>query len=149
MKRLLATLIALTLCLSGTVSLAESGDVHIDVDVREKMFLTQMTELFINTQDYIGKTVALEGMFDIYTDTASGVTYYAVYRKSPGCCGNDGYTGIEVVWDDPAATYPALNDWVRAVGVLDQYEEDGAPYMRLHLLSLDVKAERGLEFVNQ
>lgn len=149
MKRLLATLIALTLCLSGTVSLAESGDVHIDVDVREKMFLTQMTELFINTQDYIGKTVALEGMFDIYTDANSGVTYYTVYRKSPGCCGNDGYTGIEVVWDDPAATYPALNDWVRAVGVLDQYEEDGAPYMRLHLLSLDVKAERGLEFVNQ
>ncbi len=149
MKRLMAALLSLALCLSGTAALAEGGDVNIDLDVREKMFLTQLTELFINTPDYLGKTIALEGMFDIYTDEATGAVYRTVYRKSPGCCGNDGYTGLEVVWDDPAAVYPALNDWVRAVGVLEQYEEDGAPYLQLRLISLDVKAERGLEFVTQ
>lgn len=147
MKRILSILLALSLSL--TAALAENAEVHIDVDVREKMFLTQMTELYINIPDYLGKTIALEGMLDVFTDEATGTVYHSVYRKSPGCCGNDGYTGLEVVWDDPAATYPNLNDWVRVVGVLEQYEEGGAPYLRLRLISLEVKAERGLEFVTQ
>ncbi len=149
MKRILSILLALSLGLSQAAALAETADVHIDVDVREKMFLTQMTELYINIPDYLGKTIALEGMFDVFTDEATGTVYHSVYRKSPGCCGSDGYTGLEVVWDDPAATYPSLNDWVRAVGVLEQYEDGGAPYLRLRLISLDVKTERGLEFVTQ
>jgi uncharacterized membrane protein YcgQ (UPF0703/DUF1980 family) len=148
-KRILSVLLILTLSLGGAAAWAETADVQIDVDVREKMFLTQMTELYINIADYLGKTIALEGMFDMYTDQTTGTVYHSVYRKSPGCCGNDGYTGLEVVWDDPAAAFPALNDWVRAVGVLEQYEEDGAPYLRLRLISLEVKAERGLEFVTQ
>ena len=148
MKRLTALCLALVLWLAATAALAADA-VHIDLEVREKMFLTQMTEVLVNTPDYLGKTIALEGMLDIFTDEASGAVYYTVYRKSPGCCGNDGYTGLEVIWDDPAATYPALNDWVRAVGVLEQYEEFGNTYLRLRLISLEVKAERGLEFVSQ
>jgi uncharacterized membrane protein YcgQ (UPF0703/DUF1980 family) len=149
MKRFLATLLTLALCLTGAASLAEGADIPVDVDVREKMFLTQMTELYVNIPDYLGKTIALEGMFDIFTDQTTGDVYHTVYRKSPGCCGNDGYTGLEVVWPDESKTYPLLNDWVHAVGVLEQYEENGVPYLRLQLISLEVKAERGLEFVTQ
>ena len=149
MKKMFALLGALLLsaiCLTG---FAQEADVQIDLEVREKMFLTQITELSVNSQDYLGKTIALEGMFTTIGDVATGPVYRLVYRGSPGCCGNDGITGLEVVWDDPATAYPAENDWVRAVGVLEEYTEDGVPYLQLRLISLDVKTERGLEFVTQ
>lgn len=151
MKRLTAALLfTLLFALTSVLpAMAETSDVKIDLDVREKMFLTQMTELTVNVEDYLGKTIALEGMFSIITTGEGGPVYYLVYRKSPGCCGNDGITGLEVLWDSADATYPNENDWVRAVGKLEQYEEEGVPYLRLRLISLDVKTERGLEFVNQ
>lgn len=149
MKRILCLLAALLLAAASGTAGAQDGQPAVDLEVREKMFLTQLTELQINNQDYLGKTIALEGMFTTFGDPAAGPVYHLVYRKSPGCCGNDGITGLEVAWTDPAAAYPAENDWVRAVGVLERYEEEGVPYLQLRLLSLDVLPERGLEFVTQ
>lgn len=149
MKRILSLLAALALALGNAAAAAEAAQPAVDLEVREKMFLTQITELQINNQDYLGKTIALEGMFTTLGDPATGPVYRVVYRNSPGCCGNDGFTGLEVVWNDPAAAYPAENDWVRAVGVLEMYEEEGIPYLQLRLLSLEVLPERGLEFVTQ
>lgn len=149
MKKLLPLLLCAALALHGAVAFAQTETPQIDVEIREKMFLTQITELMVNMDDYLGKTVALEGMFTTIGDPSAGPVYRVVYRTSPGCCGNDGFTGLEVVWDDPATVYPAENDWVRAVGVLEQYEEEGMPYLQLRLISLDVLPERGLEFVTQ
>lgn len=151
MKRFIATLTLLLVLASASMLpvRAETADVHIDLEVREKMFLAQINEIFINMNDYLGKTIALEGMFSTVSGGDGGPVYHLVYRKSPGCCGNDGIAGLEVLWDDPNATYPTENDWVRAVGVLEQYDENGTPYLRLRLISLDVKTDRGLEFVNQ
>ena len=147
MKRVWALLMMLTLLASAS-AWAEDG-ISVDLEVREKMFLTQMTEIAINTPDYLGKTIALEGIFETFPYGESGAVFYLVYRHSPGCCGNDGITGFEVLWDDPAVTYPENNAWVRAVGVLEQYDEDGVTYMRLRLKQLTELPQRGLEFVNQ
>lgn len=149
MKKVLALAVSLMLCLLAVPGLGQSDPEKIDLEIREKMFVTQMTELWINTPDYLGKTIALEGMFSVYTSPTSGKSFYSVYRKSPGCCGNDGVTGLDVVWEDPSVAYPADNEWVRAVGTLEQYEDEGYPYLRLRLRTLDVLAERGLEFVVQ
>ena len=149
MKKLLSLLLCAALTLHGALAFAQTEEPKIDLEIREKMFLSQITELMVNMQDYLGKTIALEGMFTTLGDAATGPVYRLVYRGSPGCCGNDGITGLEVVWDDPATAYPAENDWVRAVGVLEEYTEEGIPYLQLRLISLDVKTERGLEFVTQ
>ena len=150
MKKRFALFTALLLSAVCLTAVAQAADVNIDLEVREKMFLTQITELMTNTPDYLGKTIALEGMFTSGTyGEGDALTYHLVYRRSPGCCGNDGITGLEVLWDDPAAVYPAENDWVRAVGTLEQYEEDDISYLRLRLLSLTVLPERGQEFISQ
>ena len=151
MKRLFIALVCV-LCLTAGLAAAsaEPTEPPVDVEIREKMFLTQITELMTNTPDYLGKTVALEGMFTSGTyGEGDALTYHLVYRRSPGCCGNDGITGLEVLWDDPAAVYPAENDWVRAVGTLEQYQEDDISYLRLRLLTLTVLPERGQEFISQ
>ena len=118
----------------------------VDVEIKEKMFLTQINDMYVNSEEYLGKTIRYEGIFQVYQFGEGVEPYYGVIRRSPGCCGNDGTAGFEVRWDKE---YPQENDWVEAVGVLEEYLEDDFPYLRLALTSLTVLPTRGLEFVSQ
>jgi len=146
-KRLCSLLAALLLF--NLPALAETAELPVDVEVTEKMFLSQISDINLNSEDYLGKVIALEGMFMTVDYGTGGPVYHLVYRKSPGCCGNDGITGLEVVWDDPATVFPAENTWVRAVGTLEQYTQDDMPYLQLRLQSLTPTDKPGLDFVTQ
>ncbi len=124
---------------------ADSGDL---IEIREKMFVAQTNDVYFNTEDYLGKTLKYEGIFSKYDDPQTGVTYYSVIRYGPGCCGVDANAGFEVMWDYDAE-YPKENDWVEAIGVLEEYEEEGYQYLRLKLKSLTVLDTRGAEYVSQ
>lgn len=113
------------------------------VEIKEKLFVTQTLDIYTNTEDYLGKTIKYEGIFDFYT-TEDGRTYYYVIRYGPGCCGNDSTAGFEVVWDND---YPELNDWVEVIGILESYMENGRPYLRIQVTSLRILDERGAETV--
>jgi hypothetical protein len=120
------------------------------VEIREKMFIAQTNDIYLNAEDYLGKTIRLEGLFktDSYDDLSK--TYCFVMRYGPGCCGNDGSAGFEVAWPDgQKSPYPKDDDWVRAEGTLRYYQEDGYPYLYLALASLTVEQNRGAEFVTQ
>jgi uncharacterized membrane protein YcgQ (UPF0703/DUF1980 family) len=122
-----------------------SGDI---VEIKEKMFIAQTNDVYLNPEDYMGKTIKLEGLFKTETGYDEDMSYCFVLRYGPGCCGFDGNAGFEVAWDE-AAAYPAEDEWVEAVGVLKSYEEDGYPYLYLALSSLQILDERGAEFVTQ
>jgi hypothetical protein len=127
------------------------------VEIREKMFIAQVNDVYLNPEDYLGKTLKLEGLFQVQYYYGSD-PYYFVIRYGPGCCGNDGNAGFEILWDEAFLTepveggervYPEEGDWVEAAGVLGAYEEDGYPYLCIALSSLKVLDERGAEFVTQ
>jgi len=122
---------------------ASSGDV---IEIKEKMFISQTNDVYYNTEDYLGKTIKMEGIFNIYEASESGNKYYSVIRYGPGCCGDDGNAGFEVTWD---GKYPNQNDWVEVIGVLEEYEEAGETYLQLRLNSLTVLTTRGEEYVNR
>ncbi|MDR0400939.1 MAG: metal ABC transporter permease [Treponema sp.] len=121
------------------------------IEVKEKMFIAQTNDIYLNADDYLGKTVKLEGIFKEEQYAGIDKGYFFVIRYGPGCCGNDGNAGFEVAWDkeDPDAAYPQVDDWVEAQGKLAYYEEDGYPYLYIALSSLKVLDERGAEFVSQ
>jgi hypothetical protein len=135
----------------------------IDVEIREKMFIAQTNDVYLNPEDYLGKTIKLEGLFKIDQYVGEDKEYCFVIRYGPGCCGNDGSAGFEVAWGRPQPytglgpvktlpsrpAYPAVDAWVEAVGILDTYEEEGYPYIYLDLFSLTEKEDRGAEFVSQ
>lgn len=110
------------------------------------MFIAQTNDIYINPEDYLGKTIKYEGMFQSGYLEETDTTYYYVIRYGPGCCGYDANAGFEVAWD---GGYPEADDWVEIVGVLEQYEEDGYEYLRLNLSSLRVLETRGAEYVYQ
>jgi hypothetical protein len=126
------------------------------------MFIGQINDVYMNPEDYLGKTIKLEGLFKLEQYVTEDKQYCFVLRYGPGCCGNDGSAGFEVSWGRPWAAgpgvmqtlppgpaYPAVDAWVEAAGVLDTYEEDGYPYIFLNLFSLTEKETRGAEFVSQ
>ncbi|MDR3138738.1 MAG: hypothetical protein LBT95_03580 [Treponema sp.] len=127
------------------------------VEIREKMFIAQVNDVYLNPEDYLGKTLKFEGIFQVQYYYGAD-PYYFVIRYGPGCCGNDGNAGFEILWDgaflnEPAEAgepvYPEEGEWVEAAGVLGTYEEDGYPYLCIALASLKVLDERGAEFVTQ
>ncbi|MDR2670240.1 MAG: hypothetical protein LBC26_00760 [Oscillospiraceae bacterium] len=129
--------------LHAVVLPAPVGDV---VEIREKLFIAQTNDIYLNAEDYLGKTLRYEGFFDEYIDEFTGNVYRLVLRNGPGCCGYDQSAGFEVIWDQER-DYPALNDWVAVTGVLETYDEDGAAYLRVRLTDLEVLDVRGAEYV--
>jgi zinc transport system permease protein len=128
---------------------ADSTDV---IEIKEKMFIAQTNDVYQNPDDYLGKTIKLEGLFKREQYTGSDTAYCFVLRYGPGCCGNDGNAGFEVAWDDTYTLkppYPNVDDWVEAKGTLKYYMEDDYPYLYIALSSLSVLEERGAEFVTQ
>ena len=122
------------------------GDI---VEIKEKMFLAQTNDVYLNSEEYLGKTVKLEGLFK--REGYENRNYCFVIRYGPGCCGSDGNAGFEVAWDGngTAAEYPAVDSWVGATGELKRYEENGLAYLYLALSELKVLPKRGAEFVTQ
>ncbi|WP_313133187.1 TIGR03943 family putative permease subunit [Anaerocolumna sp.] len=124
---------------------AQDDDSDI-IEIKEKMFIAQTNDIYFNPVDYLGKTIKYEGIFNVHEVPETDTRYYSVIRYGPGCCGVDAYAGFEVIWDKD---YPEQEDWVEAVGVLKEYEENGYQYLRLELTSLTVLSTRGEEYVYQ
>jgi zinc transport system permease protein len=130
----------------------EPADRNLDspvIEIKEKMFIAQTNDVYLNAEDYLGKTIKLQGLFVKEKYAGIDTEYCFVIRYGPGCCGTDGNAGFEIAWDQPPEAYPSEDDWVEAVGVLDYYEEEGYPYLYLALSSLTVLDERGAEYVTQ
>jgi uncharacterized membrane protein YcgQ (UPF0703/DUF1980 family) len=120
------------------------------VEIREKMFATQVSDVYLNARDYLGKTIKLEGIFQAaqYSETD---TFYSVMRYGPGgCCGIDGYFGFEVQWPKGnAKSFPNPDAWVKAAGLLKSYRIDLNDYLYIELSSLTELSKRGAEYVLQ
>ena len=119
------------------------------IEIKEKMFISQVNDVYLNPEDYLGKTIKLEGLFKI--EQGYDKSYCFVLRYGPGCCGYDGNVGFEVAWDNEnKKPYPGEDAWVEATGELKTYEEDGyTEFLYLDLISLNVLNKRGQETVIQ
>lgn len=126
---------------SSSIPDAKSSSSGKVVEIKEKMFIQQCNDIYTNPNDYKGKTIQVEGMYDSYTDEKTGKTRHAVIRKSPGCCGSDGVVGFEFSYDEQM---PNLNEWIKVTGTLEVEESEN---IILHLSKLEVLKIRGKEFV--
>jgi uncharacterized membrane protein YcgQ (UPF0703/DUF1980 family) len=116
------------------------------IEIREKMFIGQVYDVYLNPDDYLGKRIKLEGIFLVQEDEELDETYRMVVRYGPGgCCGVDGLVGFEVRWEDINRQYPKSDSWVEAIGQVKLKNM----YLYMDLLSLNVLAKRGAEYVNQ
>ena len=117
------------------------------IEIREKFFLGQVNDIYLNPDDYIGRTIKLEGLFMNSQADNGEDPFYAVYRYGPGgCCGIDGIVGFEAAWpDNITKEYPENDSWVEAVGELKKKNL----FLYIDLVSLNVLDKRGQEFITR
>ena len=90
------------------------ADMNNLVEITDNYFIEQTNDVYLNLNDYIGKTIKIQGLIYSYNDS-NGDICYAVVRNTPGCCGNDGLAGLDIRYD---GEYPEENTWVEVVGVM-------------------------------
>lgn len=116
-----------------------------EVVLRDKLFIAQCNDIYLNPDEYMGKTIKWEGIYTEATNPETNQTYKFVIRYGPGCCGNDGTAGFEILFDGET---PNLNDWVEASGEIEMIEENGEEFVAIRLSELKVLDVRGQEFVS-
>ena len=114
-------------------------------EIREKMFIAQCNDIYLNLKDFEGRTVKIEGFCDTDIDPETGKTYYGVIRKGPGCCGNDGVAGFEFTY---GGQYPKQNDWLEVVGKITVVKKGNYDVVVIDASKVTVKTTRGADFVS-
>ena len=120
-------------------------------EIREKMFIAQVNDVYLNPDDYFGRSIKLEGIFMKEKVYEGEEDIYYVIRYAPGgCCGMDGMAGFEVkLTADEKQHIPAEESWVEAIGRLNELKSGFESYLYLELSSLTVLDKKGMEFVSQ
>lgn len=117
------------------------------LEISEKMFLTQINDIYNNFDLYKDKTVIVEGIYAEFISGDETETAPVVFRYGPGCCGNDGWGGFLLHYD---GEFPAEDSWIRVTGTPELVtSEAGFTDLYLNVNSLVVKEERGEEYMLQ
>ncbi|MEI0602800.1 hypothetical protein R4K55_01145 [Brachyspira alvinipulli] len=128
----------------NTAGSSSSIDMNNVIEIKERMFINQCNDVYLNPDDYKGKIIKLEGIYDGFTDKETGEKLNFVFRYGPGCCGYDGVAGFEFNYN---GKIPNPQDWIEVVGVVEILDIDNYETIRLNAISLNVLDKRGKEFV--
>ena len=106
----------------------------IDVDLTvlsSTMVYSEVYNMMTAPEDYLGKTVKMDGAFAYYRDEATGNEYFAcIVQDATACCAQ----GIEFVLNGTHSfpdDYPPEGDFITVVGVFDTYWEGEYRYCTL------------------
>lgn len=117
------------------------------IEINEKIFITQINDIYFNFEDYKDKTIIVEGMYSVFESAVSDATAPVVYRNGPGCCNNDGWAGFLLKYK---GRLPKENDWIRVTGKPElENSKEGFVNLYLNVDSLEILKERGREDVLQ
>ena len=110
------------------VSLSSTEGIDIDLtQLSSTMVYSEVYNMMMAPEDYIGKTVKMSGAYATYHDDATGNDYYAcIIQDATACCTQ----GMEFVLAD--GNYPTEEgSEVTVSGVFDIYTEGEAQYCTL------------------
>ena len=116
--------------------------------VGQKLFNAQITDIYYQFKQYRDKIIAVQGMF-AHLKIGDKENVPTIYRRGPGCCGNDGWGGFLLNLDEVKVSDIGENDWVEVVG--RPYLEPNGFYYNLYIKveSITKRESRGAEYVRQ
>ena len=109
--------------------------------IGDRFFVHQVHDIWMNTPQYLGRTIQYEGIFRIVNWRATGYDHI-VMRYTAGCCTREPI-GFFILLSDSLYPFPPDHAWVEVTGVLE--ETDG--FLALNAISLIEMEERGFYFV--
>ena len=124
-RRIIPILLLLCFLLAGC------GSEPVDVDLTKLSSTVVYSEVYnmvTNPEDYIGKTVKMDGTMNRYT-TTSRELYACLVLDATACCAQ----GIAFEWagEHASSEYPPQGAMITVVGTFATFEEDGITYCYL------------------
>lgn len=95
------------------------------------MVYAEVYNMLINPDAYIGKTIKMQGTFNIFQNVMTGQVYTACLISDAAACCSEGVEfvlGNDAVYPDD---YPSLDTPITVTGTFQTYEEDGMTYCHL------------------
>ncbi len=115
-----------------SMSLSSIEGVDIDLSsLSSTVVYAQVYNMMYYPENFVGKTIRMEGLYSDYFDQAKGKHYFAcIIMDATACCSQ----GVEFELTDEYVypdDYPGEGDTVTVEGVFEIYEEDGYNYCTL------------------
>lgn len=118
-----------------TANITEGIDVDLTA-LSSTMVYSEVYNMMVMPENYVGKTVKMDGIFASYHDESADKYYFAcIISDATACCSR----GIEFMLTDEYSypdDYPEEGGDVCVVGIFDTYQEDGYIYCTLRNASL-------------
>jgi hypothetical protein len=120
--------------LATTTDPGPAAEEGIDIDLTRmssNMVYSEVYNMISTPDDYIGKTVKMNGLFTLLSDEVTGNIYYGcIVQDATACCAS----GIEFAPKDSYSypdDYPEDGGEVTVIGTFSTYTEDGELYCTL------------------
>lgn len=108
----------------------QKADIDLTV-LSSTMVYSEVYGMFVSPEDYLGKTVKMEGEFTVFQDPNTKKIYFScIVKDAMACCAQ----GLEFVLEGDAAypeDYPNPGDFITVVGEFSTYLEEGNRYCTL------------------
>ena len=128
----------------GTLYSLTDETIKPDIVIGDNYFDTQISDIYINFEQYEGKTIEIEGFY-LYNDPYTFIGRYSEANLCPYC--PVGYSYFEYKWDgDYSFNFTEEKEWLKITGTIKK-GYDGVEYYYIDVLSLEVMNERGLDTV--
>ena len=111
---------------------ADLGEREADVDLTSldtQMAYVQLSNMMLNPDDFIGKTVKLRGQFG-HAEEENKEFFVCYLMDATACCSQSLEFETDGVYDFPDG-YPSEQSDITVYGVFDTYEYNGYPMYRL------------------
>ena len=107
-----------------------SGDADIDLTkMTSDLVYASVYNILMTPNDYVGKTIKMQGIVAYSTDESTNKTYAAIVIKdATACCAQ----GLEFVLEGDSICpdgYPSEGAEATVIGTLSTYEENGTTYV--------------------
>ena len=115
-------------------SLTDSKNNKIDIDLTtmgSTMVYSEVYNMTINPDDYIGKTIRASGPFAVFHDDNTGKDYFAVIITDATACCSQGIEFVRTGEHSYPDDYPKVDTQITVTGKFNVYEEDGNKYCQL------------------
>jgi len=90
--------------------------------LKDRLFVQQVRDIYLNPQTYGNKIVQIEGFFEKYMDDDKH-EHYEIFRKTAGCCGDDGRAGFEFVYKKEKLNFRQY-EWILVEAVVKERAAD-------------------------
>lgn len=124
-----------------TESQVSSNGVDVDLtELTSTMVYSEVYQMMVAPEDYLGKTVKMNGSFTVFQNQETGQLYYAcVISDATACCSQGIEFALEGDYTYPD-DYPKENENITVIGIFNTYEEEGYTYCQLINAKMDTVA---------